>query len=301
MISRALGAALSIYAVLIPQMLQAAVPEAFVFTRSQQVLFMPANSSKTISVGKGQSGSLSSDNKSIAFCREAKNSKEIYELLVWDLRTKTSRVITRQDLIREVKWSPTSNTIAFTGFTDSHDILYTIQSDGSSLKHIGISGENGFGGFYSIRWDGDGKSIVFHDMVNVYRVDVNGHVMWKAPVRIFMNDNQISSTDCFAPCPTNPSLFAYTHFVKATALWTKYIDEPNTALYLYDNATKKRTRLTAENQFVTSPVWSRNGQAIFYSGYLDKHAPEAYPFRVYRINKSGQSNTEITKGEEPAL
>ena len=299
--SHALGTVLSLYAVLIPHIIQAAIPESLVFTRNQQVMFMPAGSAKAISLGKGQSASLSSDLRSIAFCREAKNSKEMYELLVWDVRTKTSRIIARQDLIREVKWSPTSNTIAFTGFTDSQDILYTVQADGSSLKRIGVCSQNGFGGFYSIRWDGDGKSIVFHDMVYVYRIDVNGHVMWKAPTKVFMNDKQISSSDCFAPCPTNPSLFAYTHFAKATALWMKYIDEPNTALYLYDVTTKKRTRLTAENQFVTSPVWSRNGQVLFYSGYLDKQAPEAYPFRVYRINKSGQGNKEITKGEEPAL
>ncbi len=277
----------------------AAAPDTLTFSRSNTIFLLPAGAKTPVKITKGRSPSLNADRSKIAFSRETKPNGELYELVVWDIKAKSAKVLTKQNMINDVKWSPTSQTIAFTSFSGSTHHLNTIQSDGSGLKRIGASGQNGVDSFYSLRWAGDGQSIMFHDMNNVFRLDGSGSVIWKASVKSILNDNQISSSDSFAPCPNNPNLIAYTKFVKPTKLWQKYIDEPNTALFLYDLNSKTRTRITKENVFAVSPTWSRNGQTIYFCGYLDKNAREPYPFRVYSIGKGGSGLQELAKGEEP--
>lgn len=279
----------------------AAIPETITFSRSDQIYILAAGAKSPMKITKGRSPSLNGDLSKIAFSRPVKPNGELHELVVWDIKTRSGSVITRQMMINEVKWSPSSQTIVFTHFQGNDQILSSIHADGSELKRIGVSGKNGIDSFYSLRWSGDGQTIMFHDMNKVFRLDVSGAIVWKATVKSILNDNQISSADSFAPCPNNPNLIAYTRFVKASKLFSKYTDEPNTALYVYNLGTNSRTRLTAESVFACSPSWSRNGQTIYFCGYLDKQAREPYPFRVYRIGRDGRVMQEISRGEEPAL
>ena len=48
-------------------------------------------------------------------------------------------------------------------------------------------------------------------------------------------------------------------------------------------------------------AWRRHrapgGLALYFSGYLDRHVNEDDPFRVYRIERSGQGMRELLRGE----
>ncbi len=278
----------------------ASAPDTLVFSRKNIIYLLPAGSKTPIKITKGRSPSLSADQSKIAFTRRSMPDSEIYELVVWNLRTRRATVLTKRNLIYDVKWGPSSQTIAFTCFTGVGHLLCTIQADGKGFKRIGVSGKYGIDNFYSLRWAGDGRSLMFHDMNKVYRLDLCGTVVWKTSVKSLLGGSQISSTDSFAPCPNNPKLIAYTRFVKPTALFEKVVDEPNTALYVMDLVSKKHTRMTAENLFATSPIWSRDGQTLYFCGYQDIHAAEPYPFRIYSISRGDKALKVHSIGEEPS-
>ena len=75
--------------------------------------------------------------------------------------------------------------------------------------------------------------------------------------------------------------------------------EPNTALFVHDRflGRGKNLRLSAENVTVVDAAWAPGGLALYFSGYLDRHANEDDPFRVYRIERNGQGMRELLRGE----
>lgn len=75
--------------------------------------------------------------------------------------------------------------------------------------------------------------------------------------------------------------------------------EPNTALFVHDRflGRGKNLRLSAEHVTVVDATWAPGGLALYFSGYLDRHVNEDDPFRVYRIERSGQGMRELLRGE----
>jgi hypothetical protein len=77
------------------------------------------------------------------------------------------------------------------------------------------------------------------------------------------------------------------------------ISATNTAIFIYDQRAKTRKRLTPVDLLAMDPVWSRDGNFIYFSGYRDREGRAAYPFKIYRIARDGTGLTQIAAGETP--
>jgi Tol biopolymer transport system component len=120
----------------------------------------------------------------------------------------------------------------------------------------------------------------------------------KTPLdKITGSREMITSSDWFIPSPKDENILVFTQLVPGTKLFENTFGEPNTALFIYNLKEDKKTRLTPENMFAVDPIWSINGENIYFTGYYDKNGRENYPFRIFKIKIDGSGLTEITKGE----
>jgi Tol biopolymer transport system component len=144
-------------------------------------------------------------------------------------------------------------------------------------------------GVFQPSWLPDGSGIVTHDLDHAYFVALDGKVTRTLEARALAGDDGgISSADRFVVCPTQPSL----------VLFSVEDGEDASALFTWDLATSKRTRLTPKGLFATDPNWSRDGRAIYFRGFRKGKRP--IRDGILRIAADGSGLTRVAPGSEPS-
>jgi hypothetical protein len=158
---------------------------------------------------------------------------------------------------------------------------------------------------WGLAWAPDSRSLVAHDMRELIRFALDGRVLDRValPELTGARIETVTSADRFVPSPRDGGLFAYTGSVPGTPRFEAATHEPNTALFLHDRwlGRGKNLRLTAKEVTAFDPVWSPDGEHVYFTGYRDTQARESYPFRVLRVHRTGRDLREIAPGERPSV
>lgn len=269
-----------------------------VFSREGWIYFLPASKKQPQKIIKGEFPSFSRSKKEIVYVKPQPPEDEAV-LMIYDLTTKKSRELYRvRGFINTVQYAPEGDLVLF--------ILRTLDGK-TKLEVFNTAGEESFtinesnkeiNDVFSPNWSADGNTIYFHDMTNLFYVSFDGQILKKTLLkRITGSQETITSSDWFIPSPKDENILVFTQLVPGTPLFEKTFGEPNTALFIYDVKENKKTRLTPENMFAVDPIWSKNGENLYFTGYYDKNGQENYPFQIFKIKTDGSDLSEITKGE----
>lgn len=210
------------------------------------------------------------------------------------------------EFITAAAWSPDGARLAFIltdGRFRSHVMLV---EPGKPARRLASAPNSDNHQWWSLGWLADGRAISVHDMERLYLFESDdGAVRESVPLATLLGagGEMITSSDQVLPSPIDPTVFAYTLSVPGTARFERTMHEPNTALFLHDRflGRGKNLRLSAAKLSVIDVAWTPDGRSLHFSGYLDRHADEADPFRIYRIERSGQGLCELLRGERVSV
>ncbi|MFQ3549540.1 MAG: hypothetical protein SNJ70_07295 [Armatimonadota bacterium] len=275
-----------------------------VFSRQGYIFYIKSGTTNSVKLASGDYPSISPDNTKVVFCKPTDLSSEnVGELLIYDILTKkTTSIYKAKGDFFYPQWSSDGSLIAFKKVIDyTLTQLLTIKPDGSDIKKLIDSKSGNISDIYFPTWYGDSKSIYFHDIDFLYRIDLNGKILSKANLETLIGKKySISSEDKFVVNPKNNNLILYSRYdTGSKKLEDAFMGQPNTSLYIYDTTTRKSKRLTDNTMFASSPAWSKDGKYIYFSGYKDTNASEMYPFRIFRMNANGTGLSYIAMGEYP--
>src|SRR4030095_9069496 len=120
------------------------------------------------------------------------------------------------------------------------------------------------GTFWEPAWARDGKSIFCHGLHNLYQFDLDGNVLKKWELSKILADAGMGSNDRLSVSPDGKSLLIEAHDLQPTYKnWPKNWYAPQQpAIYKFDLATEKATRVTGESDFIWEPCWLTNGEFL---------------------------------------
>lgn len=275
--------------------------EAFAFTRDGKAMLMPSGESRPLFLARGHDAALA-PNGALAYVSADSRSGAETVYLVSTAHGAKRALHASKGRLRHLGWSRQGR-LLFLESIGGKDGLRVLDVPGprGAVQIATIPVPAAAKAVFSPRWHPDGNAVVFHDLDNVFLVDLDGRTLQKWSVKeLTGRANSVDSLCSFVFCPGNPKLLAYTAAVKGTPKFEKAMGgEPNTALFTIDLQTKSRKRLSPPDMVCTDPAWSKNGKTIYLCGYREAHYFESYPFRIYSIKPDGTKLTEICKGENP--
>lgn len=198
------------------------------------------------------------------------------------------------------RWSPDGGAIAYvTRSEGGPSELWTLKPGGKPSL-VARSGAASGDDIFEPVWPPDGGHILYHDMRHLYRVKPGGQQAGRTALSEITGgkETSVTSSDRFAPRPGGSGEMLYTIAVPGTKLFQRKVPDLSSAVFLFDPRTGKSRRLTPENVTAFAPAWTPDGGAFVFTGYTDKQAGEAYPFRVWTA-RPGQPPEELGPGENP--
>lgn len=281
------------------------VSDALVFGDREWVYYLAPNGATPRRLAKGNFPALSPDRRRVAYCAPINTNMSAPAsgaLMLFNLVSgKTATLFGSNAWCAHPRWSPGGERISFTlALSSGKRELHVIALEGARDETVFTGGEQGIDDIFNPTWAADGASLYFQDMNNLVQVSTAGQILAKTPLATIVGEKEaVTSSDSFVPAPTDPNLLAYTRSVPGTRLFEKTFGEPNTALFTYDVRTGMRKRLTPVDLLAIDPVWSHDGQFIYFAGYYDRNGRASYPFRIYRIGRDGSGVVQVAVGETP--
>ena len=203
--------------------------------------------------------------------------------VIYDFNTKlTQPVNVPNDNNFGAMWSPDSYLIALSLFVNKKWVVGVVNQENSIFKYISDKLPNGA---YSPTWTWDSKRIVTHDLDKIYILDLDGNILSTYDINEIAEGNSVSSATKFLLTPDEKSII-YTAGVDEDADF----DEPPEALFRYDIAAKKNTRLTAKGIYAVYPSL-RDNNIIFFAA--SKSMDE--PWSIYSIPATGGNPQLVIK------
>lgn len=275
-----------------------------VFSKKGSIYFLPALEKQPQRIVEGDFPSFNRNKKEIVYVKPQPPEADAEAvLMIYDLNAKKSRELYRvKGFINTLQYAPAGDLILYIlrtldgkakleVFNAMTEESFTINQSNTEINDV-----------FSPTWAADGNTIYFHDMTNLFQVSFTGQILKKTSLdRITGSRETITSSDRFIPSPKDENILVFTQLVPGTELFENTFGEPNTALFIYDNKENKKTRLTPENMFAVDPIWSSNGERLYFTGYYDTDGRENYPFKIFSIKDEGSSIFEITEGENADL
>lgn len=222
-------------------------------------------------------------------------------IVAFDLKTGATAELARTGgYTLSTRWSPDGGAIAYVARSEGGPSeLWTVKPGGKPSRAARAGGASG-DDIFEPAWSPDGGLILYHDMRHLYRVKPGGEQAGRTALAEITGGKgtSVTSSDRFAPRPGGSGEILYTIAVPGTKLFQKKIPDLSSAVFLFDPRTGKSSRLTPENVTAFAPAWTPDGGAFVFTGYTDKQAGEAYPFRVWTA-RPGQPPGEFGPGEDP--
>lgn len=280
------------------------VVDDLVFSREGWIFFLKASEKTPKKIVKGEFPSFSRSKKQIVYVPSQPPEPDGEAvLMLYDLGMKKNRELYRvKGFVNSLQYAPEGDLVLFIRRTpEGTTNLEVFNTAGEESFTINQSNKE-INDVFSPVWSADGNTIYFHDMTNLFHVSFDGQIIEKTPLETITGSlDTITSSDWFIPSPKDKNILVFTQLVPGTKLFENTFGEPNTALFIYEKKENKKTRLTPENMFAVDPVWSSDGESLYFTGYYDTNGKENYPFRIFSIKKDGSKISEITKGENAGL
>ncbi|MCW5942257.1 MAG: PD40 domain-containing protein [Fimbriimonadaceae bacterium] len=280
---------------------RAAGPRGLVFVRDDDVFYRPPGGSPVF-IAKGASPQLSAQGTSMLYLAPDKAGGELKHIVWQTVDGKSRRILySGRERLRNLAWS-SKNTLLFLSWNGARDELRTLDwpEVGEPRRPLWEAGlEEGW--VFNPRWSPDASAILYHDNQTLFRLKLADGRLTRTPLEtITGRKNNVDSGCSFVEDPTKPGRYAYVAAVRGPKAFEDVVGgEPLSALFVYDSATRRRTRLSPPDMVAMDPAWAPDGSALYVCGYRQPHYRQAYPFRIYRLRPDGTGLTDLGKGETP--
>ena len=184
-------------------------------------------------------------------------------------------------------WSPDGTKLAFSIMAEKEWHLGLVNADGSGfrfVKNAGIKSD----AFGAPTWSADGKSIFCHDLDNLYQIDLDGNVLKKWPLPKVLTEAGMNGGDRLSASADGKTLLMDVDL--GAEHERKNWDGPQPAIYKFDLATEKSTRVTGKNDFVWDPFWLTNEEFLCLIQKENEREPS-----LYRIPITGKNPKLLAK------
>jgi len=261
------------------------------FERSDAVWVASLDGSGEKKVADGIFPAISPDGSRIAFNTVEKTSGTTYvrHMAVAEVATGKTNVFkdVPSDNSYYPSWSADGKRILFT--TRPHEVwdLVVINADGTDFRVLRKAEPNEVT-FYSPVWGRNGQSFFCEDMTNIYQIGLDGKTIaqWKIDKTIAKGD---MSGDCrIDVSPDGKRLLLSIEMGEEAN--RKDWDGPLPALWSFDIASQKATRLTSKKLFGWDGVWIDNDNIMF----LTRAAGEKED-SIYRMSIDGKNLKRLIK------
>ena len=196
-------------------------------------------------------------------------------------------------------FSPDGASIIFVRRTATgQSALWSVRPGEKPRQLAQAGGQAGDDFFEPVFSPADGR-ILYHDMRQLYQLAPDGSVSSQTPLTNFSQGRQgaFTSADRFVRQPRTGAV-AFSMPVEGSPLFRKKVPDLSSALFLFDPQSRQVSRLTPGNMTAFAPAWTPDGTALVFTGYTDKQAGAARPFRLWLV-RPGQPPIDLGPGEDP--
>lgn len=282
------------FPVMLPLLLLALIPDAaawaagpavpLVFTRGDTVYRLEPGAGRPRRIGTGRQPALSPDGRRAVWV-EAGGDPARSRLVLRDLDGGAASVLASPGgFLGSPGFSPDGRSVAFTrAGEDGRRELWTVRPGGRAVRLARVGDD-----CFEPAWSAAEGAVACHDMKRLFLIAPDGRVLRETPLAAFAGgrDDMFSSADRFAVHPFAARI-VFSMGVPGTPLFRKKVPDISSALFLFDPATGKTSRLTPENLTAFAPAWTPDGEAVVFTGYTDARAGAADPFEIWMLRPGG--------------
>jgi TolB protein len=184
-------------------------------------------------------------------------------------------------------WSPDGSKLAFSIMAEKDWQLGLVNADGSGFRFVKNAAlkRDAFG---APAWSVDGKSIFCHDLDSLYQIDLDGNILKKWKLSKILTEASMNGGDRLSVAPDGKTLLMDVDLNAEHD--RKNWDGPQPAIYEFDLATEKTTRVTGKDDFVWEPFWLNNDE--FLCIVQKENENEA---SIYRMSLDGKSTKLLVR------
>ena len=184
-------------------------------------------------------------------------------------------------------WSPDGSKLAFSIMADKEWHLGLVNADGSDFRLVKNSQLKG-DAFGAPTWAHDGKSIFCHDLDNIYQIDLSGNVQKQWPLSKVLTEASMNGNDRVSVSPDGTKILMDIDL--GAEHERKNWDGPQPAIFLFDPAAEKSTRVTGKNDFAWDPCWLSSDRFLCLIQKENEKDPS-----LYQMDLNGKNAKLIAK------
>lgn len=196
------------------------------------------------------------------------------------------------------KFSPDGKMIAFTAQYDGNSEVYLISSEGGEPKRLTYTatlerddvGDRMGPNNIVMGWTPDGKYILYRTRAFTFN-DFTGQLMM-VPVEGGLSKKVPLKNGGFASFSPDGKKLAYNYIFREFRAWKRYEGGMADDIRVFDLESKESRKITDNPNQDLFPMWSPDGQSLFYASDRDSH------MNLYRFDFKNNQTTQLTNYTE---
>jgi TolB protein len=289
------------FAALLLSILAAMGSPGIAFERGNNIWIANTDGSNARKLAKGSAPDLSADGSRVTFTIDSSTKTDpVRQIAIADVSSGKVKVFKDEmpgtNCQRGV-FSPDGTRILFEIWTNADWHLALINADGSGFRYLKKTNPKG-NSFWSTCWAPDERSIYAQNLNEVCQFDLDGAEIKKWKIESLFPKAGLSSASTLAISPDGRNLLADAEMQEEEAHLPDW-DGPPPALWVYDFANQKSTRLTPKGLIASKPCWLNEGQILFTAAEAGAKQPSIYLMNVAEKTKKvlikNASNASVSR------
>ena len=243
-------------------------------------------------ITRGSSPNISPDGKRIAFHTSGSEGNDVERrIAVADVASKQVKIFKSEvpsENCQHAVWSPNGAQILFSIWTDNDWHLAVIDADGSDFRYVKKAVPKG-NSLWSACWAPDGKSIYAQNLDKLVQLRLNGSELKSWNLRSLFPKGGLSSASHFAVSSDGKTLLLDVEMEEESVKVTDW-DGPPPAIWRFDFAEEKPTRLTPKGMLGSQGCWLDATNILFSSQASGEKQPS-----IYRMSRDGKERKVFLK------
>jgi TolB protein len=224
------------------------------FARDSTIWTANADGTEVRKLIRGADPSISPDGTKVAFTMSPSGGKEVLRFIaVADVATGATKIFKATPSSNSFGpvWSPDGSQILFEIFVENHWRLGLVNADGSEFRFFKMPSLDL--GWWSAIWAPDARSIFCQDLEKIYQFGLNGVLLNSWEISKVIPHGDMDSSKRLSISADGKRLLIDVNMDEEASL--KDWEGPPPAIWLFDIASAKATRLTPKKSYASDSCW----------------------------------------------